>query len=406
MPRNIIVACPFPTDLSMRFVCAASKLHDVRLLGVVHTPPKGKDLKLYHDIVRVTEPLSVKDLIDATEIHRRRHGAPYRIIGILEAMMVQLAQARAHFNVPGTRPEVATLFRDKSRMKAALRAAGLPVAKSRLAGTARDAREFAEEAGFPMVCKPPAGMGAKSTFRANSLAELERILGGLGMSPERPVLLEEFLRGREFSFETITTGGEPRVHSISHYLPPCLEALENPWIKWCCMLPRDISGAQYDGARRMGFAAIKALGLDDGMTHMEWFLREDGTPVIGEIAQRPPGACISIMTGVVHRIDLFRAWARAVIDGELDAPWHRQAAAGAAFLRGMGHGRVAGLTGVGETHAAVGKYVHEAKLPTIGAPKGDGYEGDGYVIVSDPSTEVVQQVLKKIIETINIQYAE
>src|SRR3954471_12379247 len=132
MPRNVVFAAPFPTDITMRFVRAAAKLPDVRLLGIVHTPPSGADAGVYHDLVRVTDPLATSDLIEATEVLRRRHGQPHRIIGILEAMMVQLAQTRAHFGVQGTQPAVAELFRDKSRMKEALRAAGLPVARSKL----------------------------------------------------------------------------------------------------------------------------------------------------------------------------------------------------------------------------------------------------------------------------------
>jgi len=405
MPRNVIFAAPFPTDITMRFVRAAARLPDVRLLGIVHTPPQGEDAGVYHDLVKVTDPLATQDLIDATEVLRRRHGQPDRIIGILEAMMVQLAQARAHFGVPGTQPPVADLFRDKARMKAALRAAGLPVAKSRLIRGPDDARGFAGEVGFPLVLKPPAGMGAKSTWRVNSLDELLRGVAGMGASEARPVLAEEFLRGREFSFETITLGGVPRVESISHYLPTCLEVLENPWIQWCCLLPRDISGPEYAGARQMARGAIAALGLTDGMTHMEWFQRPDGSLVIGEIAQRPPGANITTMTGLAHGVDPFRAWVRAVVDGELEGSWERKHAVGSAFLRGMGHGRVANVSGVQEVHQALGQLVVEAKLPTIGAARSDGYEGDGYVIVRDESTEVVQRALKKIIETIQVHYA-
>jgi len=352
----------------------------------------------------VTDPLATQDIIDATEILRRKHGQPVRIIGILEAMMVQLAQARAHFGVPGTSPQVAELFRDKAKMKAALRAAGLPVARNRLLRGEADARAFAEETGFPMVLKPPAGMGARSTWRVSSLDELLRGVAGIGASEARPILAEEFLRGREFSFETVTVGGVPRVESVSHYLPSCLEVLENPWIQWTCVLPRDISGPEYDGAREMSRGAIKALGLTDGVTHMEWFQRPDESLVIGEIAQRPPGANISTMTGLAHDVDLFRAWNRAVIDGAFDGPWERKYAVGCAFLRGMGHGRVATVHGVHEIHEAVGKWVVEANLPTPGAPKSDGYEGDGYVIVRDPSTDTVKQVLKKIIETIRVEY--
>lgn len=406
MPRNVVFVAPFPTDVTMRFVRAASRHPDVRLLGIVHTPPSGADANVYADLVRVTDPLSAQDLVDATAILKQRHGPPHRIVGILEALMVQLAQARAFHGVPGTPPRVADLFRDKSRMKAALAAAGLPVARSRLVRGEGDARGFASEVGFPMVLKPPAGMGAKSTWRVESLDQLLHGVRGMGASDERPVLAEEFLRGREFSFETISLGGRPQVESISHYLPSCLEVLENPWIQWCCLLPRDVSGREYDGARRIARGAIAALGLDDGMTHMEWFQRPDGQEVIGEIAQRPPGANISLMTGLAHDVDVYRAWVRAVVDGAFDGPWERKYAVGCAFLRGMGRGRVAGLSGVDETQRAVGRWVMEARLPALGAPKGDGYEGDGYVVVRDPSTDVVKQLLKKIIETVKVHYSD
>lgn len=405
MPRNIVFVAPFPADATLRFARAAARLDDVRLLGVVHTPPQGDDRRLFHDLVRITEPLSGQDIIAGTEVLRRRHGPPDRIVGILEPLMVQLAQARAHFGVEGTGPKTADLFRDKSRMKLALAAAGLPVARHCLVESVAQGRVWAEKTGFPLVLKPPAGMGAKETFRVSSMETLVRALEGLGVSRDRPVLAEEFLVGREFSFETVTTQGVPRAHSISHYLPGCLEVLETPWIQWCCMLPRDISGPAYDEARRIGFGAIKALGLGDGMTHMEWFERADGSVAIGEIAQRPPGACISLMTGLVHDIDPYRAWARAVIDGEFDGPWERKFAAGTAFIRGVGHGRVAQVTGVHETYEAIGRHIVEARLPTLGAPKNDSYEGDGTIVVRHPTTEGVQAMLKTIVETIRIRYA-
>jgi len=248
-------------------------------------------------------------------------------------------------------------------------------------------------------------MGAKATFRVNDEASLLRAVVGMRVNRESPVLAEEFLRGREFSLEAVTTRGTPRVHSISHYQPSCLEVLENPWMQWTCLLPRELDEPVYEKARRMGFAAIEALGLDDGMTHMEWFERTDGSLAIGEIAQRPPGANISLMTGIAHGIDPYRAWARAAIDGELDAPWHRKLAVGCAFLRGLGQGRVVSVTGLHEAHDAVGSLIAEAKLPTVGAVKSDGYEGDGYVVIRHESTAVVQRALKLLIETVKVHYA-
>lgn len=408
MPRSVIFVAPFPIETTMRFARAASKLEDVRLLGIVHTPPDpdGPDARVFDDIVRVTDLLSGQDVLDGVEVLRRRHGQPHRLIGILEPLMVQMAQARERFGIKGTSSRTAELFRDKAQMKDALRAAGLPVAKHALLTSENDARDFAARAGFPMVLKPPAGMGAKATFRIDDEAALLRSVQGMRVSANNPVLAEEFLRGRELSFETVTIGGKPRVHSISHYLPSCLEVLENPWIQWTCLLPRELDRPVYEKARKMGYAAVEALGLDDGMTHMEWFERADGTLAIGEIAQRPPGANISLMTGLVHGIDPYRAWARAVIDGELDAPWQRRFAVGCAFLRGMGQGRVAGVTGVRETNEAIGQCIVEAKLPTLGAPKADSYEGDGFVVVRHERTDVVHAALKTIVETVRVHYVE
>ena len=284
-------------------------------------------------------------------------------------------------------------------------AAALPVARHALLTSRAEATACARAVGFPMVLKPPAGMGAKATFRVRGEGELFGALEGMRASAGAPVLAEELLVGEEGSFDTVTIGGAPRVASISHYLPTPLTVLENPWIQWCCVLPRDVRGPAYDAVRAVGVAAIRALGLRDGITHMEWFRRPDGSVVIGEIAQRPPGANITRMIGLAYDVDPYRAWARAVIDGAIDGEWERRHAVGCAFFRGMGRGRVSGVDGVHETHVAIGRLVEEVKLPTLGAPKSDSYEGDGYVIVRHERTEVVQGALQYAIEHVRVRYA-
>jgi hypothetical protein len=71
----------------------------------------------------------------------------------------------------------------------------------------------------------------------------------------------------------------------------------------------------------------------------------------------------------------------------------------------MGRGRVVGVTGVAKANELVGKIVVESKLPSMGAPKSDGYEGDGYIVVRDPSTDVVKRALKILVETVRVHYA-
>lgn len=399
MPRNVVYFAPVPTEAVLRFVRAAARLDDVRLLGVVHVPPV-RELALFHDVERIAAPDDLPGFLAAVDALQRRHGAIHRIVGTLEETMLPLAHARERHGVPGIGVGTATLFREKAAMKEALRAAGLPVARHRLVASVRDAEAFAAAAGFPMVVKPPAGVGARDTARVASLDALVAALRRAG----GPVLAEEMLVGRERSLETVTLGGAVQAWSSSRYLPGCLEVLEKPWIQWACVLPRDLDAPVYAQARALSEAAIAALGFGDGMTHMEWFERADGSLAIGEIAARPPGPQLLQMTGLVHDIDPYRAWARAEIDGVFEAPWSRRHAAGTAFVRGVGRGRVRAVTGIHATWEAVHPWLVEARLPTAGKRKVESYEGDGYVVLRADTTERVHALITTVIETLRVHY--
>jgi biotin carboxylase len=402
--RNVIFAAPFPLETTMRFARAAASLTDVRLLGIAQTAPTGKDRQLFADVVEVEDGLDTAQLCEAARILEGRHGDIHRILGILEPLQVQLGEVRRELGVPGTSPETADLFRDKARMKDELRRHGLPCARHRLIRSWADAESFVGEVGLPIVLKPPAGMGCKATWRINTLDELRAALRALHAAPDHPALAEEFLRGREFSFETITLGGDVHFQSCSRYFPSPLEVTQTPWIQWVVVLPRDIDGPEYADARALGVRAIKALGLETGMTHMEWFRRDDGSLAIGEIAARPPGAHIVLANSYAHDTDMYKAWARAVVDDAFDGPFERKYAVGVAFLRGVGHGRVLRVTGVEQANERFGHLVVDSRLPVRGAFRSDSYEGDGYVIVRDPDTEVVKAAMKDVIETIGVEY--
>lgn len=403
--RNVVFAAPFPLETTMRFARAVGRLPGVRMLGIAQEAPGGEDRSLFADVVTVADGLDAEQLLKAARLLESRYGQIHRLVGILEPLQVQLAQVRQAMGIEGTDPKTADLFRDKARMKDELRRHGLPCARHALIRTWSEAEAFVRQVGFPLVLKPTAGMGCKSTWRINSLDELRGALTALHASPEHPALAEEFLRGREFSFETITINGQVRFQSATRYFPTPLEVMETPWIQWVVVLPRHIDGPDYADARALGVKAVQALGLETGMTHMEWFRRDDGSIAIGEIAARPPGANIVRLNSFAHDADMYRAWARAVVDNAFDGPYERKFAVGCAFLRGGGRGRVVGVRGVDRANDRVGRLVVESKLPHIGAPKSDSYEGDGYVIVRDPDTEVVKQAMTAIIETIQVDYA-
>ena len=227
-----------------------------------------------------------------------------RLFGVFEQLQVPLGQVREHLGIPGMDAATARNFRDKAQMKSVLRAAGVPCARYRLADSADAAAGFAAEAGFPLVVKPPAGAGAKSTFRLDDAEDLQVWLAAAPPAPDRLALIEEFLTGEEGSYDSVMTGGQIVWDSISSYQPTPLEVLRNPWIQWRVLLPRDIGGPGYDDIRAIAPAALRALGLRSGFTHMEWFRRPDGSVAVSEVAARPAGAQITSMLCYVARLRL------------------------------------------------------------------------------------------------------
>lgn len=399
---------PFLLPATARFVATAAALPNVSL-GVVTAEPAERvspELKQVLDgHWRVDDPLDPQQIVDAVRGLSQQMGPVERLVGALEQLQVPLAYAREVLGLDGMTVQTALNVRDKSRMKSVLQDAGIPCARHQLVTNPGEALEFADAVGFPLVAKPPAGAGAQATYRLDDVSALHGWLAAVPPHPEAPGLLEEFLVGEEHTFDSVTVGGETVFSSISDYLPTPLEVLRQPWIQWTVVLPREQHEPRYERIWEVGPAALRALGVRDALTHMEWFRRPNGSIAVSEVAARPPGAQITSMLGYVHEVDFYRVWAELVILGTFDPP-ERRYAAGTAYLRGQGRGRVRAVHGVEELQREIGDLVVEARLPEIGQPASSGYEGEGFVIVRHPDTEVVRDALHRVITRLRVELVE
>src|SRR5215213_1854261 len=399
---------PYLLEATARFVVAAAELPGVRL-GLVTCEPVERIPPTLRERLdahwRVSDALDPRQVAWAVSGLAGQLGRVDRLVGALEQLQVPLAQVRESLGIEGMDVRTAINVRDKSQMKETLQAAGIPCARHALVRSAGQATAFADQVGFPLVAKPPAGAGAQSTFRLDNGDMLRGWLAAVPLGEDSPALLEEFLTGEEHTFDSVTIGGSTVWSSIADYRPPPLDVLRNPWIQWTVVLPRDISGPPYAGIHRWGPAALEALGVTDALTHMEWFARPDGSVAVSEVAARPPGAQLTSMHGYTHDIDLYRAWAELAILGRFEVP-ERRFAAGTAYLRGMGHGRVRAVHGLEDVQQQIGHLVVEARLPQPGQPAATDYLGEGYVMVRDPGTAVVEEALRRIVDGVRIELAE
>ena len=406
-PLGVAFVAPFFAETTLRFVDATTRLDGVRVLLVSQDPaerlPPGLRSRLAaHE--RVADGLDPGQILAAIRRAAPRFGKPARVIGALEQLQVPLAEVRRELAVPGLDVESARNFRDKARMKDVLRRAGVPCARHRLVTSEAEVAAAVQEIGFPMVAKPPAGAGARGTFRVERDAELADVLRASPPSPAAPLLLEEFILGDEHSFDAVTIRGAPVWHSLTHYEPGPLEVLRHPWIQWTVLLPREVDHPRYDDIRRVAAAALAALGMGTGLSHMEWFRRRDGSVAVSEVGARPPGAQFTTLISYAHDVDFYAAWARLLVHEEF-APPPRRYAAGIAYLRGQGEGRVARIAGLAEAQAELGPLVVEVRLPQPGQLPGSSYEGEGFVVLRHPETAVVARALRRLVQLVRVELA-
>ena len=405
MTTAVLVA-PLFQENTLRFVRALAELPGTRACVVTQDaleklPPAVRMRLAGHR--RVRDASDAQALAEACRSLAREVGPVDRLFGVLEQLQAPIAQARELAGVPGMSYETVRGFREKDRMKDLLRRAGLPVARSRLLASGAEGRDFAREVGYPIVVKPPDGLGAKGTYRIRSAGELDAALATLAPSHERPVQAEEFVTGEENTFETVSIRGRPVWWSGTRYLPGPLTVIENPWIQYCVLLPRDEQEADFLAFAPISLAALAALGMGTGLTHMEWFRRPDGTAVISEVGARPPGVFIMPLMSLAHGVDMVRAWVNLIVHEVFDPP-RRQFAAGAAFLRGQGEGsRVVAVEGLDEVVAELGDAVIEVEAPRIGMPRAPGYEGEGHVLVRTSSTAAAREALARIVDRVRVR---
>jgi phosphoribosylaminoimidazole carboxylase (NCAIR synthetase) len=411
---HVVFAIPFAMENTLRFARAAAALPGVKLSVVSQDAPSRLPADFRARLVgfeQVQDGMSARDLAAAVARLQQQFGRVERLLGILEPLQEPLAEVREHLQIRGMDSRTSTNFRDKARMKDVFANADIPCARYRLCASVDEALRFGRDSGYPVVAKPPAGAGAKATSRCNDEGELRAFLRQVAPAPGREVLLEEFVQGREFSFDTLTLHGKHVLHNICCYYPTPLEVMDHPWIQWCVVLPRELERPEFAEIHRTGPKALDALGMWTGMSHMEWFRRHDGTIAISEVAARPPGAQFVSLIGHCLDVDMYTLFAQLMVFEKFEVP-ERRYAAGAAYLRGQASAelrasgkplQVRAVRGLDEVRQRLGDLVVEAKLPTIGAPKAETYEGDGYLIVRHPDSDLVREAVHEVVRSVRVE---
>ncbi len=337
-----------------------------------------------HDYLQVPRIMDEDDVIARVSAWLRGREVD-NVLANWEPLVILAARLRERFGIPGMSADTVRGFRDKQLMKERVRAAGLRVPRSRRVRNEREMRAAAEEIGFPLILKPIAGAGSADTYRVRDARELDETIPKMRGIPEASC--EEYVEGEEFTFDTVSIGGVPAYENIAAYLPKPIEMRSIEWISPVIITVRDMAQPRFAAGIELGRNVLKALGMGDGFTHMEWFLTPKGEAVFGEIGCRPGGACLVDQMNYTGDIDLFREWARAACWRRFEAPTARKYNTGIVFKRALGRGRITRIEGLGAWLRDAGRWCVEERLLRPGTHRRDWKQtllSDGHVMVRHP----------------------
>lgn len=247
------------------------------------------------------------EVVDFTDVARvTAAGERLRVDGVLaissDRAVAPAAAVAAALGLPGIGPEVAEGFTNKGVMRERLALAGIAQPRSRLVTSSIEVETALGALVPPVVLKPADSGGQRGLFLVRTADEVRTHLPEtLAFSRTRQAMLEEYLEGIELNGLLVVRGGKPTVLTLSDRLRPGGVAFGVGWIH---LFPSVLPEETLSEAADLAIAAVRALGLRDGIAFPQLISTPDGVRVV-EVAARIAAGQMADLVSFATGINLF-----------------------------------------------------------------------------------------------------
>ncbi|MDE2509883.1 MAG: ATP-grasp domain-containing protein, partial [Elusimicrobia bacterium] len=283
-----------------RFVFEKAKELGVKIILIDKPATWAKDLVselIPTDNTKPDEALAIarKKLLASA----RKNGKIDGITTFWEDDVELTADIARELGLPYHTKDAASTARSKFETQEVLDKAGVAAARRAVVGNLSTAEDQGERAamlerfraaalrvGFPAVIKPVSGAAAIGTERVNSLDEavkaFERISALVNprtdpiFAANSDLLLMQYLDGKEYDVDLVMRDGKVMFESIADNKP----TREPSFLATGSRLPSTLSAADQRASMDQAIASAKALGLTDGVIHMEGKVTSEGPRLI------------------------------------------------------------------------------------------------------------------------------
>ncbi|MFD1546313.1 ATP-grasp domain-containing protein [Nonomuraea guangzhouensis] len=321
------------------------------------------------------------------------------------------AELAAALGLPGNPPEVVRLCRDKGRMRRALAGAGVRQPRFEVITEPGQVPSALARVGLPCVAKPVDGSGSEHVRLCESEEEALDHVGQVlavrtnvrGQASAGAVLLEEYLRGPEFSVETFHVRGEPTCVGVV-----AKTVTGHPYfVESGHVYPAPLAPLEGEAIVATTQAALAAVGVRDGPTHTEVKLLPDGVAIV-EINPRLAGGMIPELVRLVDGLDLLEQQLRGAAGMPVTLATRRRGYAGVRFLTAERAGVLRTAAGWREAELLPGveSVVVTAEPGTRVSPPRSAYDRLGHVIARGRTVRELSARLEAAVPSLLMEAGE
>jgi len=303
MTRSIVMISRHPYGSLMQGGRCLAPTNDVDIHLVTHARggADGLDPAVFGNVT-VCDSQGEEEVRNVSRWLVREYAAD-RIVAVHEKVILLAAELRAELGLTGLDTGTAMLFRDKVRMKQTVveaDAARVPSYR-RLRGP-EDLRAVDWSSGRKVV-KSCFGAGSQDVYVVDSLRDAEVLVGGLDLAAAS-FEVEEYIEGKMYHCDAVVQDGEVTFAAVSEYLSKPGDYTPGGMGGSVLLHPAEVLAVR---TTELNARVLRALGLREGVTHLEVFHTPEDELVFCEVAARPAGGGIDRIIERSYGINVLEA---------------------------------------------------------------------------------------------------
>ena len=272
----------------------------------------------------------------------QRH-RPDGVVAFSEPQVVAAALVADEFGLRSPSMRAATLSRNKGLQRARFAAHGIGQPEHVVVERLAEAEQWAEQR-FPVVVKPLSSAGSAGVELVGHRAAF--VAAAVRRDGEGRLLVERAVTGPEYSWEALVRDGRVFLSNTT-----AKETTGPPhFVELAHRMPAPLDDAAAAVADALGRDVVAAIGMRDGIVHLEFRLTADG-PAVMEVAVRTPGDRLMELLGLAYGLDWFEAVVRLAMGLDLPAAPTRPLRHAAGYLPVAPAGTVVAVEGLDAVRA-------------------------------------------------------